>query len=132
MAGSLTRAVLAGGSVFPVGTVREGRAAEVVPDGDWWSDFTEHPEVDESADVDESIQGDVEGETPEGAPVDGEPSEAEPNVEPDGNSAKQPQEPPRSGAGSGVGAWREYAAALGVEHPEDASRDEIVALIDSK
>lgn len=39
-------------------------------------------------------------------------------------------EPPRSGNGSGVAAWREYADAIGVEYPETATRDEIVALVD--
>lgn len=39
-------------------------------------------------------------------------------------------EPPRSGNGSGVAAWREYADAIGVEYPESATRDEIVALVD--
>lgn len=45
-------------------------------------------------------------------------------------SAEKPQEPPRSGRGSGVDAWREYADSLGVQYPQDATRDDIVALID--
>lgn len=36
--------------------------------------------------------------------------------------------PPRAGAGSGVEAWRRYAEGQGVDVPEDASRDEIIAL----
>lgn len=36
-------------------------------------------------------------------------------------------EPPRSGKGSGKEAWAAYAASLGVEVAEDASRDDIVA-----
>lgn len=37
MTATLTRAVVAGGQVFPVGTPRTGHAAEVVT-GPWWSD----------------------------------------------------------------------------------------------
>ena len=39
-------------------------------------------------------------------------------------------EPPRSGKGSSTEAWQKYAASLGVEVPEDASRDDIVAAVD--
>lgn len=39
-------------------------------------------------------------------------------------------EPPRNGAGSGVAAWQAYADAIGVEIPEGASRDEIIAAVD--
>ena len=58
MAATLTRAVLAGGRVFPAGTTRDD--AKGVPDGDWWSDFTtpdespaEEPGSDEVEDQDE-------------------------------------------------------------------------------
>lgn len=40
------------------------------------------------------------------------------------------ERPPTSGSGSGVGAWRTYAAARGVEVPDGATRDEIVAAVD--
>lgn len=40
--------------------------------------------------------------------------------------------PPMTGKGSGVNAWREYAAAQEVEVPDDADRDAIVqALVDA-
>ena len=38
-------------------------------------------------------------------------------------------EPPESGPGSGRDAWRAHADLLDVEVPEDATRDEIVALV---
>lgn len=42
-----------------------------------------------------------------------------------------PTEPPRTGKGSGEKAWRAYATeVLEIEVPEDASRDDIVALVD--
>ena len=37
MTAHLTQAVLAGGRAFPAGTARQGSAAEVIPDGPWWS-----------------------------------------------------------------------------------------------
>jgi hypothetical protein len=49
-------------------------------------------------------------------------------------SADEPDsggEPPRSGKGSSTEAWQKYAASLGVEVPEDASRDDIVAAVDA-
>jgi len=42
-----------------------------------------------------------------------------------------PEEPPRVGKGSGVKAWQEYAEAIGVEVPDGASRDEIIAAVDA-
>lgn len=38
--------------------------------------------------------------------------------------------PPRAGAESGVEAWRSYAASKGIEVPEDASRDDIIAAVE--
>jgi len=52
--------------------------------------------------------------------------------EPAVDAAGDPQEPPRSGKGSGVEAWAEYAASLDIEVPEGASRDEIVELVDGR
>lgn len=42
-----------------------------------------------------------------------------------------PVEPPRSGRGSGVDAWREFATAVGLELDGDATRDEIIAAWDA-
>lgn len=41
------------------------------------------------------------------------------------------EEPPRTGKGSGTEEWRAYAEALGIDVPEDASRDQIIELVDS-
>ncbi len=45
----------------------------------------------------------------------------------------QVQEPPRSGKGSGVTAWREFAARpdVNLDVPADASREEIIAAWDA-
>src|SRR5687767_12266320 len=44
--------------------------------------------------------------------------------------AAEVPEPPRGGAGSGVGAWREYATKTGVEVDEDMNRDDIIAAVE--
>lgn len=41
-----------------------------------------------------------------------------------------PQEPPRAGRGSGVDAWATYARSIGITVPDDATRDDIIALVD--
>lgn len=47
-----------------------------------------------------------------------------------GSRSARPGEPPRSGKGSGTDAWREYAKSLGLEIPADASRAQIMTLVD--
>ena len=42
-----------------------------------------------------------------------------------------PAEPARSGAGSGVEAWRGYARSAGVQVADDAGRDDIIAAVDA-
>jgi len=39
-------------------------------------------------------------------------------------------EPPRTGTGSTTDAWAAYAKATGIEVPDDAKRDDIIALVD--
>jgi hypothetical protein len=41
-------------------------------------------------------------------------------------------EPARSGRGSGLDAWTAYAKSLDIEVPADASRDDVIALVDEK
>jgi hypothetical protein len=52
-----------------------------------------------------------------------------PDVAPENDLAGE--EPPRSGRGSGVDVWRDHAERLGLLVDEDASRDDIVALVDA-
>lgn len=42
-----------------------------------------------------------------------------------------PTPPPKNGAGSGTQAWADYAELLGVDVPDDASRDEIQAAVEA-
>jgi hypothetical protein len=48
---------------------------------------------------------------------------------PDANAG--PEEPPRGGAGATTDAWAAYARTLGIDVPDDASRDDIIALVDA-
>lgn len=45
---------------------------------------------------------------------------------------RAPVEPPRSGPGSGAKAWAAHAASLGIEVPDGASRDDVIALVDAR
>lgn len=40
-------------------------------------------------------------------------------------------EPPRQGRGSGKEAWQEYATALGVSFPKDATKGQVIELVDA-
>jgi hypothetical protein len=53
---------------------------------------------------------------------------------PTANPIEQPKPagdgpPPKGGAGSGAPEWRAYAARKGVEVPDDASRDDVIAAL---
>lgn len=39
--------------------------------------------------------------------------------------------PPKGGQGSGVDAWLAYADAEGIDVPEDASRDDVIAAVEA-
>lgn len=42
----------------------------------------------------------------------------------------KPEEPPRTGRGSGVEAWRNYAISIGHQVPDGATRGQIIAMVD--
>ena len=50
------------------------------------------------------------------------------DTDPEGTDATPP---PKDGPGSGKAAWHTYAAAVGVEVPADASRDDVIAAIEA-
>lgn len=56
--------------------------------------------------------------------------EPAPEPEPEPVQPGPDGQPPRSGRGSGRDAWAAYAAARGLDVPDDASRDEIIAAVD--
>lgn len=39
--------------------------------------------------------------------------------------------PPKTGKGSGLANWLTYAESLGVDVPEDASRDDVIAAVEA-
>jgi hypothetical protein len=48
------------------------------------------------------------------------------------DETSDPSEPPRGGKGSGIEVWREYATeTLQLTVPEDATKDEIITLVDA-
>lgn len=47
-----------------------------------------------------------------------------------GSGSEGASEPPRAGRGSALEVWQAYAESQGIAVPEDASRDDIVALVD--
>lgn len=51
---------------------------------------------------------------------------------PDAWDGESSGEPPRSGKGSSADVWRKYAESLGVTVDEDATRDDIIAQLDSR
>ena len=42
------------------------------------------------------------------------------------------EEPPRSGRGSGLDAWLDYAMTVGLNVPEGATRDDVIELVDAR
>lgn len=49
----------------------------------------------------------------------------------EGEDDEDPSPPPRGGAGSGADAWRTYASAVGVDVPEDADRETVIAALEA-
>lgn len=47
-------------------------------------------------------------------------------------AAKPAPEPPRGGPGSGEDVWRQYATDLGIQVPEGADRNAVIALVDAR
>lgn len=47
-------------------------------------------------------------------------------------AAVESTEPPRAGRGSTLDAWLDYAMEIGLPVPAGASRDDVIALVDSK
>lgn len=84
------------------------------------------PKTDPEGDA----QGEADGENGDGQKVDGETDGqgTDPGAGEKGEGALS--EPPRSGKGSGLPAWKAYAESLGLEVPGDAQRDDVMTLVD--
>jgi hypothetical protein len=87
-------------------------------------------EAKESDDSEGSPQGEEPVEAPVvAAPGDGDvtsPDSPEPTPPPSEPAKPTVPVPPRSGAGSGVAAWRAFADANDVDYSAEDSRDEII------
>jgi hypothetical protein len=77
----------------------------------------------------DDADADVDDESEEDADSDDESAD---NSGDESGSGDGSEAPPRTGRGSGADAWREYATGLGIEVPEDAGRDDIVALVEAR
>lgn len=127
MARELKQVVVYGGAVYGPGYINpvEDDIAERFTNPAVWGEAKESKGSDASAQDDEGTvkapvvaapgDGDVTSpESPEPTPAPSEP--AKPTV----------PVPPRSGAGSGINAWKAFADANDVQYGADDSRDEII------
>ena len=96
------------------------------PKGTVWLSAGQSPSADVAALITAPNAWDDDAAAPavptEPAPAP-EPSEPIPETE-------APAEPPRSGRGSGIDAWRAYATAIGLGIDPDMTRDDIIDAVD--
>ena len=114
-------------SFGPGGEVPGWAAALITNPLAWAEDDGDEPE-DDGADGEASV---TDGDEPDAASVsDGDVTATE-DATTVGGDEPDVEAPPRSGAGSGVGAWAKHARALGVPVTDDMSRDDIIAAVDA-
>ena len=114
-------------SFGPGGEVPGWAAALITNPLAWAEDDGDEPE-DDGADGEASV---TDGDEPDAASVsDGDVTATE-DATTVGGDEPDVEAPPRSGAGSGVGAWAKHARALGVPVTYDMSRDDIIAAVDA-
>ncbi|GAA3509997.1 hypothetical protein GCM10022234_00190 [Aeromicrobium panaciterrae] len=129
--------------VFLAGTVPDEWAADLITNPKAWGEGVK-PAVDEESDqdADDTYEDDSQDESEQDESddeSDTDEEEDESDQDPDANESDKESddsevelvEPPRTGEGSGVKAWRAYATAKNVSFPEDAKRDEIIAAVDA-
>ena len=107
-----------------------GWAAALITNPLAWAEATvgsDEPE-DDGADGEASV---TDGDEPDAASVsDGDVTATE-DATTVGGDEPDVEAPPRSGAGSGVGAWAKYARTLGLTVTDDMGRDDIIAAVDA-
>lgn len=116
----LTAVVVMGGEVYGPGYINPPPdvIAQAITNPACWGEETSDSD-------DDSPQG-GEPETPQDPEPSGPAVPTEPTpTEPEPTSPTLPV-PPRSGAGSGIGAWRAFADSRKVQYPANASRDDII------
>ena len=84
------------------------------------------PDAEFNAEIAEAEKAVEAKPEPEDGVIGG--GEAPPVLDDEGNLVVENSEPPRSGKGSGVEVWRQYAKAQGAEDDEvkDASREDLI------
>jgi hypothetical protein len=117
MARKLKLTVVVGGKVYPAGSEPSSAVAKQISNPDAWEG---EPDADEAVAPKKAAAPRKRRATTKAS------AEAKPPAE----SASE--EPPRGGEGATEEAWRAHAAAVGVEVPEDAGRDDIIALVDAR
>jgi hypothetical protein len=123
MARELEQVVVFGGAVYGPGYINPppDDVAKTITNPAAWGEKSE-----------DDSDGSPQGDEPVEAPVVAAPGDADvtspdtPEPTPSEPAKPTVPEPPRSGAGSGVAAWRNFAEANDVDFPADASRDEII------
>lgn len=120
----LTAVVVMGGEVYGPGYINPPPAdvAEQITNPGAWGE--EKPVTGS-----DSPQGGQTEEpaTPSAPPATPAPTEPALTPAPEPPPAQDNEPPPRSGAGSGVEAWRAFATAKGVAYPAGAKREDIIA-----
>ena len=114
-------------SFGPGGEVPGWAAALITNPLAWAEDDGDEPE-DDGADGEASV---TDGDEPDAASVsDGDVTATE-DATTVGGDEPDVEAPPRSGAGSGVGAWAKYVRTLGLTVTDDMGRDDIIAAVDA-
>lgn len=120
MSRELSKVVCLDGTVYGPGYVNPppSDVAERITNPTAWG---EEPDTGKSPQVEEPVEAPVVA-----SPGDGEVTSPEPVVTPSEPPKPTIPEPPRSGAGSGLAAWRAFADANDVKYEADATRDEVI------
>lgn len=129
MAGrALSCTVILDGTAWRADTVPPPAVAARIRNPQCWADA----EATEPAGPTEPVSAVPEAEPPAQEPAQGVAAESDPAVpevvETPSTAGPPPvAAPPRSGAGSGLPAWRAFGQARDVDFERDATRDEIIA-----
>ena len=126
MARELKQVVVFGGAVYGPGYINpvEDDIAERFTNPAVWGEAKESEDSDASPQGEESVEAPVVA-----APGDGDvtsPDGPEPAPAPSEPAKPTTPVPPRSGAGSGIAAWRKFADDNDVSYSAEDSRDEII------
>lgn len=126
MARELKQVVVFGGAVYGPGYINpvEDDIAERFTNPAVWGEAKEPKDSKASPQGEETVKAPVVA-----APGDGDvtsPESPEPAPTPSEPAKPTLPVPPRSGAGSGIAAWKAFADANDVQYGEDDSRDEII------